>query len=232
MSISDSINMFNDLGKASPPKPNQPIKAVLEFFENNLPEFIYENSGKRIDEDSFTQNLCIILNNNAIDKLFWFQFQNKEQQKGNSPSIDIAVYTRGIIHIKNKSFTPKQRFFAFEAKILGINDKKREKEYVIGKQRQNGGIERFKRNIHGKDLPKTGMIGYIIKNDFNYWYKTVNEWIDELSNKASNTIKWETKDKLKKVPSSLFRVKKFNSIHSRIKNNSIQIYHYWIDLKP
>ena len=42
MSILDSINRFKDIGKASLPKPNQPIEAVLEFVEQNLPEFINE----------------------------------------------------------------------------------------------------------------------------------------------------------------------------------------------
>ncbi|GBD92069.1 hypothetical protein BMS3Abin04_02802 [bacterium BMS3Abin04] len=231
MSILDSINRFKDIGKASLPKPNQPIEAVLEFVEQNLPEFINENTGKSIDEDSYTQSLCIILNQYAKDELFWFHFQNKEETKGTSPSIDIAIFTRENISIKNKTFSSKQRFFAFEAKILGVKNKNREKEYVIGKEKKNGGIERFKRNIHGKELYQAGIFGYVLKNDFGYWESSINKWIDELSIDKTRTLQWNKKEKLKNIPLSLNKCKKFISIHSRFNNKPIKLYHYWINLK-
>tara|TARA_R110002020_G_scaffold425240_3_gene634683 strand:+ start:1706 stop:2380 length:675 start_codon:yes stop_codon:yes gene_type:complete len=70
--------------------------------------------------------------------------------------------------------------YSVESKRLPSPDKNREKEYVIG-DKNNGGIERYKTEKHGKSLSECGLLGFVEDKDFNHWHTTINGWIDELS---------------------------------------------------
>ena len=73
--------------------------------------------------------------------------------------------------------------------------KKREKEYVIG-DNNNGGIERYKSEKHGKGLSECGLLGFVEDKDFKHWNNTINSWIDDLS-KLPKTA-WKSDEVLSK----------------------------------
>ena len=70
--------------------------------------------------------------------------------------------------------------FSVESKRLPSPTKSREKEYVIG-DKNNGGIERYKTEKHGKGLFVCGLLGFVEKESFSYWEVTINNWIKELA---------------------------------------------------
>ena len=248
--ISDFAHSSSEYGKAKLPKENAPVLTVVKCIENNLPEFIDEQLQNPIaNEDGLTQRLV----NHLSFRLnggypFYFDKENMEDEsKGNSSKVDLAVYTRERIVVKTRVYSPKNRFFAVEAKRLGLSGK-REKEYLVGhwesenqqKYRESGGIERFKKYIHGKNLLCSGIIGYVQKQNFNHWRSQINSWIDNLiQNPREASIPWSEDDKLISEASSHQRVAKHTSTNSRFDaaNNMtpiepVTLYHLWIDLKP
>lgn len=83
--------------------------------------------------------------------------------------------------------------YSVESKRLPSPEKKREKEYVIG-DNNNGGIERYKSEKHGKALSECGLIGFVEEKDFKYWNTTINSWINDLS-KLPQTV-WKSDEVL------------------------------------
>ena len=113
--------------------------------------------------------------------------------------------------------------------------KKRKKEYVVGryddaKYIESGGIERFKKEIHGSGLVYVGMIGYMQTDDFDSWLEKVNNYIsDEVSSPSSTELIWEEMDKLiVNNENKLFNT--YLSQH-KCKTKDISMYHIWIDLR-
>ncbi|WP_457748602.1 hypothetical protein, partial [Sulfurimonas sp.] len=92
--------------------------------------------------------------------------------KGNAPQDDIAVRAKDGVIIGGINYYSNEPFIVFEAKRLNNTlGKSRKKEYVVGrvykdsqgnnKYLNSGGMERFKKEIHGKRLKYVGMIGYM-----------------------------------------------------------------------
>jgi hypothetical protein len=64
------------------------------------------------------------------------------------------------------------------------------------------------------------------KENFSYWYKQVNFWIEELT-KQSENILWNKKDKLQKEYERQ-EVARYKSKNSRIDGSKIRLIHFWI----
>ena len=165
--------------------------------------------------------------------------QDLEEQS--RASVDIGLYssTGGGTYFNAKYYSRAKRFFCFEAKILGVSESIREKEYVQGHNEDNkyltcGGIERFKRCIHGKELEYAALLGYMKKNDFGYWLSSINSWIIDLTLESPL---WTNNDLLvRKSDLSCGYIEELSSLHARknIKGelySPIKLYHLWIDLK-
>jgi len=113
-----------------------------------------------------------------------------------------------------------------ESKLLPAPETYREKEYVIG-HKNNGGIERFKTEKHGKGLDECGMLGFVEKEAFSFWHQRVNTWISDLS-VTSNF--WQTDEHLETVESEedfMF----LKSIAHRGSSKDIRLHHLWINLQ-
>jgi hypothetical protein len=147
---------------------------------------------------------------------------------------DLHHKTKGIpdIHYSfNEENIENEPIFIIEAKRLPTPTKEREKEYVVGKTQNgnpNGGIERFKLEKHGKGLNECGIIGYVEKHDFDYWYTQINLWIQELS--VIEKSKWSIDECLNKI--------EFNQnstyCHSLVirSNQNLKLHHFWIKIDP
>lgn len=191
----------------------EPI-SIMEFIENSLNE--YNPSEPLKKETMLTQTLVRLL----ISKKHPIWIFDKENIYPNSNSSeDIAVSIESNL---------EEAVFLIEAKRLNSSFKReREREYVIG---EIGGIERFKRNKHGKKLFHAGMIGYMQTDDFEDWNQKINKWIsDEIISPNSSDLFWEEDDKLVKQTQSL-KSAKYTSLHSRIDKDKIRIIHLWIKL--
>ena len=244
MSLSQFQDIPLDNGSAKIEQPNQPIITVLNYVEKMLPCFIEESKSEQIkNENGLAQKLNRILLVNLNDEYpFSFDKEGMEDEtKGNSPAIDIDVVAKECISVNTKFIKRGKRFFALEAKLLGNTASYREKEYVIGhdtaegKHISCGGIERFKKSIHGNGLNQCGMIGYMFDKNFDVWYKQINNWIEELTlTDTDSTIIWSQEDKL--IFKSQTHLKaNYTSKNARIKSGSeidpVFIYHIWVNLQ-
>jgi len=227
LSYSDLSNNQMDSGLVKLETSNQPILTVLTFVESFLPLFIIENRKSIKNEKGLTQRLLRILIVNVNDNLpFTFDKEGMQDESiGSSHTVDFSVIFKAN----------RKEFFAFEAKILGVKEKYRKQEYLVGSDYKGnpkhcGGVERFKRNIHCKDLKYVGMLGYILKENSKYWLDIINKWINDFSEEYSdNTISWYKSEELVFLDRT-DEISKLKSLHPRNNNSDITIYHFWCQL--
>jgi hypothetical protein len=157
-------------------------------------------------------------------------------ERGDSPTVDIGVITHlseGIF-IHSKWYSNEESFFSMEAKRLDVISRAREKEYLVGrwenkKYKDCGGVERFKKGIHGKGLHYSALIGYVQKYGFDYWHRHINSWIDQfITGDNPINIQWSNDDKLVVVRKTA-AIAKFLSKNSR-EGGTINLFHLWINL--
>ncbi|MBP7283232.1 MAG: hypothetical protein KBA66_16725 [Leptospiraceae bacterium] len=184
---------------------------VIEFLINKLPDFHYSNTSDA--EEDISQELIIYLQRIAISEnvLFFFKAEYKEGKR----KVDFGI-------LWAQSFSDSKAFFVIEAKRLPARDKESEKEYVFGNY---GGMERFKRNLHGVGLSQSAIIGYVQKKDFSLWHTEINSWITEAI--VSNGL-WTLADKLSGSYTKQLAI--FTSKNLRIDETVIQLTHLWIKL--
>jgi hypothetical protein len=183
---------------------------VIEFLIEKLPNFHYTNVSEA--EEEISQELIIYLQRKAISEsvLFFFKAEYKEGKR----KVDFGILT-------TQSYSDSKAFFVIEAKRLPARDKESEREYVFGNY---GGIERFKRNFHGRGLSQSAIIGYVQKKDFSHWHTEINSWINESARKDPF---WSKEDLLIKEFLEN-KIAKSISNHSRIDKSKICLVHLWI----
>lgn len=211
------------------------ISSVVEFIEIHFAQFSMKVKGElSASEKSLTDRLCKYLNRSAGSFPFHFHHENVENlDSGLSPQIDIGTISQyEHLLIGDRIYGEFDSFFSIEAKRLPTPGQKREKEYVTGDDKPSGGIERFKKGIHGKNLKYSAIIGYIQGENPNHWYLRINEWIDELI--ASSSEVWKSEDKLIKLDIKTTGIDKFISKNLRSEHNGeqdfISLFHFWINL--
>jgi len=137
---------------------------------------------------------------------------------------DISGKTKGIPDI-HYSFIEQGKynepFFLIEAKRLPTPSKTREKEYVTSKN-NSGGMERFKKGIHGLNKNHCGIIGFIEKEDEKYWYTKINEWIELQS---LTDCEWKRDEIL-----TLVNPTYYSSVLHR-ENDDLKLHHFLIKVK-
>ncbi len=215
-------------------EPDSSIKSVIEFIEIYFANFSQKVKGEiASSEKALTDKLCKFLNRNASTYPFFFHHENVENHaSGMSPQTDIGTLSESErLIIGDRSYGEFDSFFSIEAKRLPTPGQNREKEYVIGHDKPCGGIERFKKGIHGKDLKYAAVIGYIQKENADHWFLKINGWIGELT--TSDPQLWTENDKLVKHPTNSIDLDKFLSRNSRgrIEENYINLFHFWIHLR-
>jgi hypothetical protein len=220
-------------------KVDKEIQGVLSCFFINLPLFVIKQKGKiDMNEDGLTQRLCMFLTRNKGEFPFHFQKEFMENdENGSSKRVDVGVYAQNeTIIVNDRQFEENESFFKIEAKRLGKLGKVREKEYVEGrfekeKYKDTGGIERFKKGIHGKKAIHSAIIGYVQLYDSNHWFATINGWISDLSKEKPEF--WSENELLKNESSSP-ELATFTSYHLREQKgvkDEIKLHHFWIDLQ-
>lgn len=208
------------------------IQSVIEFIETYFAEFSTKMKGNTTSsEKSLTDKLCKFLNRKADSHPFFFHHENVENpDSGRSPQIDLGTVSRSEqLIVGDRTYGEDESFFSIEAKRLPTPGHKREKEYVIGHNKPCGGIERFKRGIHGNSLRYAAIIGYIQKHDAEHWFLQINNWITDLT--RSNPSEWIEDDKLVSKNNIGAEPRKFVSKNIRTATNDhINLFHFWINL--
>jgi hypothetical protein len=232
----------NTFGQLEGLSESTAILKVVSFVEKHLVLFSDKYAGSSItNEKGLTQALCILLNKYARCEGYPFQFEKEfmeDVKRGNSPQVDIGVvkYEDAAEFVESQYYSCHGAFFSMEAKRLDKTTKAREKEYLVGhidieknKYIDCGGVERFKKGIHGQGLKCAGVIGYVQKYNFDYWHNTIDTWIDNLiKGEISSQSKWSIEDKLVEEYKNSITAK-FKSQNSR-PNGSILLFHLWVNL--
>jgi hypothetical protein len=117
----------------------------------------------------------------------------------------------------------RKSLYSVEAKRLPTpGGQDRMKEYVLG---AGGGIERFKREDHGKGLSKCGMLAFIEKQNFTHWHSTINSWITDVSVSES----WSTDECLSSLAINETWAKTISIV--KRKSDNLHLFHFWIDIQ-
>lgn len=204
------------------------VSKLDDFIVHTLMIFQSEFQGySNASEEVLSEHLAKTLDYHAKPLPFIFQKEAiQNQPKGHKRNVDIGVF----LHYANLA-----PFFTIEAKRLPTSPKSREKEYIIGSdfKKPSGGIERYKLNLHGPDLSESALIGFIQSGSMKGWHLKINEWIMLLINNTNNPkLEWTKEDMLQNV----CRFKnpelcKFVSKNKKINSTTIQLFHYFIDMK-
>lgn len=211
------------------------IGSLLKFIEKYLPLFPDELIRVGINPEQETEK---ILNQNLVDYFnifsydynpyldIKFNFRKDDERNGSNFKPDVGVT---VFNPKEKKLYP-QSFFVFECKRLpvpNISNTRSEKEYVIGINKNTGGIERFKFKKHGNHLEESSLIGYVQSGKLIDWHSQINEWIKhEIKNDNSN---WTENDYLTNVSNSI-NLNRYKSLCKRRNLVDITIHHYLIKM--
>jgi len=218
-----------------------------EIFQKTLPCELSESQGKTLEcikeciikaiipfkKAKLQRNINVRLNEKKMTQIFveqvGFQLIPFSSIAVNCEYSDLFFGTKGISDFyfynqeEGKTNLP---LFVVEAKRLPApnNKKVREKEYVVG-CKDNGGVERYKKEIHGKQLDECGMIGFIEKYSQTYWLNIINKWIKDL---AENECEWEDDELLTIKESEIDFAYLLSIAHRKISNKDVLLHHWWI----
>ncbi len=206
---------------------NKILSLVVELMKKTVPHFknyILKDfhKKKKLNEDEFTQFF--------VEQLMILSRQeNKYPFLINSQCRDVYHLSKGIPDIyfftyeQGKSTEP---IFLVECKRLPAPSKNREKEYVIGNN-NNGGIERYKTEKHGKGLKESGLLAFVEKENFPYWKKKINKWIVDI---ASENASWSEDEVLSEVENKIDYCLLKSLAYRKKTNIKINLTHLWINL--
>lgn len=207
---------------------------LFDFLDNYLSDFPNQlfNVLKGANENTISTNLRRHLQYYSRIQNYDFDFESESPQKPELAQREKRVDMGVNLFVKDR--TPNA-IFCIEAKRLPIPSGDRlAQEYICGREGKNeGGIERFKKCLHGKDwngklLPQNGMFGYIEKHDFNHWHTEINNWIGEMA--VNNSTEWSNTESLQMISST--KIAKLQSTHTRSstepKDKNVALLHYWI----
>ncbi len=186
-------------------------------------------------ENKLNLQLCKFLNSRARNDFPMVLFEHEEYQI-NRTSVDISALPTQMITIGAKTYTIYDPIIVLECKRLPAPSHDREKEYVTGGIKyQGGGIQRFKLGLHGANHNIAAMIGYLQEGSACDWRDKINAWITELSNGTiADVCIWNIGEKLGTLKeNSSKRIANCKSTHSRsssAQSNKIIIHHLWITM--
>lgn len=221
--IAEEIILNIEQPKISIPKTNI-VGLIIESLKHNIPNFkAYIASGhhkkKNLNEDDLTQ---IFIEQVQI-------FVRKQDYPFNITSQyrDIYHLSKGFSDFyfyPNEQGVSTQSLFSVECKRLPAPETSREKEYVYGTS-NNGGIERYKTDKHGKGLNICGLLGFIEKGDSSLWLITINNWIIEI---AETNKFWKNDEVLSEIESKTEFCILESTAHK--KTSDMKLIHLWIKL--
>lgn len=193
------------------------MKQTVPHFKTYLVSDFYKK--RKLNEDDFTQ--IYIEQAQILIRKYDYPFNINGQYR------DITYQSKGFSDFyfyPNEQNVSTTSFFSVESKRLPSPEKSREKEYVIG-DKNNGGIERYKTEKHGKSLYECGLLGFIEKENSKYWLKEINNWLENLSKINKN---WNNDEVLSEFESNTeFCLLK--SIAHR-ESGVINLTHLWVML--
>jgi hypothetical protein len=210
-------------------------EGLMSFIREKLIDFSVLAVDQFADKDEklITESLVQFLQDHALGQERSFQFVHQTSdgpKRQHSNDFQCRSCQKGQSTIIPLLDPSQNAILRFEAKRLteGLG-KGREKEYVIG-PKNGGGIERFKKGVHGGRDQAAAMIGYIQRYDAAHWHPKVNAWIDEqIAQSVDQDLTWNEQDRLQ-LQGTFSQVTEFNSTSARMQGTPISLSHFWLQL--
>lgn len=195
--------VLKGMGAFSGPLQNTQFNQIVELIKTAIPHFAASAQAEQIsNENGLNQKLARFITSVADNcNLPYVAYPEsmEDENRGDSPATDFGI------RLKVEDVCVDQPLIAkFEGKRLSEHTKTyRRREYVIGHEKKGkhipcGGIERFKRSIHGRNFRHAGMIGYIQDGSAMSWWEQVNLWISDLADQET-APSWSTAEHLRVV---------------------------------
>lgn len=203
-------------------------RRTIEFVRSQLPHWRDDPDRGHVEaEEALNGQLCKFLNVAARSDFPVAHFHHEERQTGRR-RVDLSASADSNILVGHSKYQP---FLVLEGKRLPAPATNREREYVIGRDRVSGGIERFKLGLHGRELNIAAIIGYVQRGSLPDWFVTINEWLTDLANSAE--ANWTIDELLAGFEHNpVARASVSSSTHARTNgvSNEIQLEHLWVDM--
>ena len=212
---------------------NQSLEAIISFVRKQLSRWVADpDTNKNEAENGLNESLCGFLNIQSRSDLPLCHFMHEVSQRGRR-KVDFAAKPVQHILVEGHLYTKNDPVFVIEGKLLPPPGKKREREYLTGLDGEiTGGVQRFKLGEHGGKFDRAAIVGYVMKNNFQYWHKTINSWIDELI-LSDHYLEWRESEKLiliqddKQIAHSISN--NFRDA-AKCKSNTILLHHFWVNM--
>jgi len=198
-----------------PPSPC--LNIVLDIIRNGIKKCsnkinVLDNEGMKNQIVADTFNVI-----GTTNEKVWIGVSKENISIGKQAREDIYFYLNNDDHT---------RIFYIEGKRLPKYKTKIKEEYVVGTNNfgnPSGGIERFKKGIHGEPNKSlnNGLIAYVENNSIDYWFEKVN----------GNIQKQFNSDEILKNKDGF--VNEYISTHQfDCESNSpiFRLHHFWVKL--
>jgi len=211
-------------------RPSESLDAVWDHLCTGLEALAGRGEAAVLPENGLTQRLVTALERRSGARPYFFRTEYMEDDSdGRSPRVDLIAMARdgGGCVVNGVSWEGGKRFLALEAKRLPTPGTGREREYLCG---ERGGMARFKLGGHAAELKTVGIIGYVQRNTFDHWFKTINAWVDELIASSKPELPWDDSDKLQMEEASP-RLARLRSNNLRVSDRQrLNVRHIWVQL--
>ena len=223
--IAEDNNIFNSSQPNIELPKNKMITLVKECMVETILHFkSYLKSGfhkkKKLNENDLTQvytkQAQILIR--AKDYPFNIEGQYQDFYNNSKGFSDFFFYP-------NEQNVEASSLYSVESKRLPSPGKNREKEYVIG-DNNNGGIERYKTEKHGRGISECGLLAFVEDKDFKHWHTTINSWITDLAKKQKSS--WKKNEVLSETESNIYHCILQSIAHRQSDNVSLT--HLWISI--
>ncbi len=209
------------------------VERTLEFVYSELA--IWRDDPDRSPEDAeerLNAQLCKYLNVAASNRFPMVFFHHEEKQTG-SRRVDISALPRAGTILSLTYHSIYDPFLVFEGKRLPAPSADREREYVTGRTKRSGGIQRFKLALHGAKQTTAVIVGYVQSRSLREWLSIINGWIEnEVESKDALGEDWSLAEQLLDFKEDADRrVAVSSSAHSRDKSAispKIRLRHFWV----
>lgn len=224
-----------NIGRISEGPTTTLVESTLRFVAGALGS--WRDDPHRPEEESeerLNAQLCKYLNVAASVCFPMVLFSHEEKQTG-TRRVDFAANPSNATFVGKTYRTIYDPFVVFEGKRLPAPSKSREREYVSGANEYSGGIQRFKRGLHGATVEEAAIVGYLQDGTFDAWFTRVNEWISEEARQPSAPDEtWAHTEQLASLSVTTQEgVAQATSKHSR-KNSQegaeIRLRHLWVQM--
>ncbi len=216
-------------------QPGTLVAKTTEFIRQQLPR--WRDDPTRPVEQAETKlniQMCMFLEARARNDFPMACFYHEFPQTGRH-RVDVAASPSEMMVIEARTYSIYEPFLVLEGKRLPAPSTDRQMEYVTGRDRKDGGIQRFKLGLHGAMLQVAVMIGYMQEGSARQWHRTINSWISALvAGTVIDGCRWKARERLGPLhENKRDRIGACCSEHERsgsVASDTIQLQHLFIEM--